>query len=329
MSRMHSYTAPCPTPSTCLNRQASKIQLIRSTSVSSRALYDLKQSQREWYATLSNHLLNYDFQVSASDHSLLTYNSGNIHLYMLVYVDEILLTGNSPSEINKLLTNLHATFQMRNLDSLSQFLGIHTAKTPSGIILHQQHYAKTIIQRAGMEQSKPVSTPISCRTIVTATSNEQYDNPHFYRQIIGSLQYLTITQPDIQFTVQQLCQHMQAPLNIHYEAMKHLLRYIHGSSSTGFPLDRTNLTLKGYVDVDWASNDRKSISGYCNFLGNLLISWQVKKQNTIARSSTEAEYRALATEAFEILWLHQLLEDFHTPQTNLPKSSATTLPQSH
>ncbi|PKU77708.1 Retrovirus-related Pol polyprotein from transposon TNT 1-94 [Dendrobium catenatum] len=283
-----------------------------------KALYGLKQSPREWYSTLSNHLVTYGFQISNSDHSLLTYKTGNIRLYILVYVDDILLTGNSKTELNKLLTNLHDHFQMRNLGTLSQFLGIQASQTESGVILHQASYAKKIVEKAGMTQSKPVLTPIPTKTNVSPTSTKPYDNPHLYRQIIGSLQYLTLTRPDIQFAVQQLCQHMQTPLQSHHEALKRLLRYIHGTTQTSIPLSRSSLSLTGYVDADWASNpqDRSSISGFCNFLGQSPISWQAKNQSTIARSSTEAEYRALATEAAEILWLRRLLEDLHIPQTN-------------
>ncbi|PKU84059.1 Retrovirus-related Pol polyprotein from transposon TNT 1-94 [Dendrobium catenatum] len=167
-----------------------------------------------------------------------------------------------------------------------------------------------------MDQSKPVLTPLPNRSSRISEPSTPYEHPQLYRQLIGALQYLTITRPDIQFAVQQLCQHMQNPLLSHYESLKRLLRYIHGSTGTGIPLNRTHLTLTGYSDADWASNtqDRKSISGYCNFLGNSIISWQVKKQATTSRSSTEAEYRALASEASEIIWLRQLLADFHIPQ---------------
>ncbi|PKU63556.1 Retrovirus-related Pol polyprotein from transposon TNT 1-94 [Dendrobium catenatum] len=204
-----------------------------------KALYGLKQSPREWYATLSNHLLNYGFKISPSDHSLLTYKSGATRIYMLIYVDDILLAGNSPSEINKLLANLHSTFQMRNLGPLSQFLGIQAIQTKTGLLLHQQQYAHNIIHRAGMDQSKPVTTPLPNRQPSQHDSTTPYDNPQLYRQLIGALQYLTITRPDIQFAVQQLCQHMQNPFITHFDSLKRLLRYIHGSSGTGIPLNRT------------------------------------------------------------------------------------------
>ncbi|PKU87110.1 Retrovirus-related Pol polyprotein from transposon TNT 1-94 [Dendrobium catenatum] len=281
-----------------------------------KALYGLKQSPREWYATLSTHLQDFGFKISTADHSLLIYNADKIQMYILIYVDDILLTGNSPTEINRLLANLNSRFQMRNLGPLSQFLGIQAIRTPVGLTLHQQQYAKNIMQRAGMTNAKPVTNPISCKVVLKNNSQEPFQDPQLYRHLIGSLQYLTLTRPDIQFSVHQLCQHMHRPLNIHYEALKRLLRYIQGTSNTGIPLHKDKLLLRGYVDADWASNnqDRKSISGYCNFLGASLISWQVKKQNTVARSSTEAEYRALATEAAEVIWLRRLLEELNIPQ---------------
>ncbi|PKU65026.1 Retrovirus-related Pol polyprotein from transposon TNT 1-94 [Dendrobium catenatum] len=162
-----------------------------------KALYGLKQSPREWYSTLSNHLTRYGFTISTSDYSLLTYNSGNVQLYVLIYVDDILITGNSPTEINRLFSNLQSTFQMKNLGSLSQFLGIQTIKTSTGLLLHQQSYARKIIERAGMSNSKPVSTPMACKHSVRDNSNVEFSNPILYRQLVGSLQYLTLTRPDI------------------------------------------------------------------------------------------------------------------------------------
>ncbi|PKU75882.1 Retrovirus-related Pol polyprotein from transposon TNT 1-94 [Dendrobium catenatum] len=282
-----------------------------------KALYGLKQSPREWYSTLSSHLQTIGFKISTADPSLLIYQKDSIRMYILVYVDDILLTGNSPTNIQSLLENLHNKFQMRNLGSLANFLGIQAVVISDGFLLHQQVYATSILEKAGMTNAKPVSTPASCKTVLTSTSNNEFSNPQLFRNLIGSLQYLTLTRPDIQYTVQQLSQHMHKPLNLHFEALKRLLRFIKGTTNFGISLLTGDLTLKGFSDADWATNsqDRKSISGYCNFLGKSLISWQVKKQTTVARSSTEAEYRVLATEASEVIWLRRLLEDFHIPQT--------------
>ncbi|XP_020699126.1 uncharacterized protein LOC110111549 [Dendrobium catenatum] len=238
-------------------------------------------------------------------------------MYILIYVDDILLTGNSSSDINRLLKNLHSRFQMRELGALSQFLGIQSISTTTGVLLHQKLYAQRILERAGMQSAKPVPSSSCCKTILTSKSHEPYENPQLYRHLLGSLQYLTLTRPDIQFVVHSLSQHMHHPLHQHFEGLKRLLRYISGTLHLGLPLDRGPLQLKGFSDADWANNtdDRKSISGYCNYLGNSPISWQVKKQTTVARSSTEAEYRSLAAEAAEVIWLRRLLEDFHTPQT--------------
>ncbi|XP_020685792.1 uncharacterized protein LOC110102004 [Dendrobium catenatum] len=281
-----------------------------------KALYGLKQSPREWYATLSTHLQAFGFLISSADPSLLTYKSKSTRLYILIYVDNILLTGNSPTEIDRLLTSLHKQFQMRNLGSLAHFLGIQTVHTKYGILLHQQQYAHRILAKAGMQNAKPVANPSSGKSSINSNPTNKFANPHLYCQLIGSLQYLTLTRPDIQYAVHQLSQAMHKPLNSNFHALTHLLRYIQGTTDHGLPLYRDELTLQGYSDADWANNiqDRKSISGYCNFLGKSLISWRVKKQATVARSSTEAEYRALAAEAAEVLWLRQLLEELHIPQ---------------
>ncbi|PKU78407.1 Retrovirus-related Pol polyprotein from transposon TNT 1-94 [Dendrobium catenatum] len=280
-----------------------------------KAIYDLKQSPRQWYATLSTHLQQFGFKFSAADPSLMVYHSSSSSLYILIYVDDILLTGNDKVIMDKLLTSLKATFSMRYLGNLSQFLGIHVTALPSGIHLNQALYARSIVQKAGMENSKTVSTPSSLKSVISSDRLQQFSNPVLYRQLAGSLQYLTLTRPDIAFAVQQVCQHMHNPHQVHFEQLKRLLRYVNGTISYGLSLSRGSMELHCYADSDWAgdSTDRKSVSGYCNFIGNSLISWQVKKQSTVARSSTEAEYRSLAIAASEVIWLRRLLSDFNLP----------------
>ncbi|KAI0508127.1 hypothetical protein KFK09_014261 [Dendrobium nobile] len=287
-----------------------------------KALYGLKQLPREWFATLSGHLLTLGFKLSTSDTSLFIYNKNKIMMYFLVYVDDIILTGNCQTAINTLIANLNSRFPVKDLGTISHFFGIQVVHTTYGLHLNQSRFAQTILSRAGMINCKPVSTPFQLKSATTTSSSNAFSNPTLYRHLAGSLQYLTTTRPDLSFAVNRICQHMQNPTIDHFEALKRLLRYLQGTIHTGLPLFRDKPTLRSYADTDWAGDevDRKSTTGYCNFLGSSLISWAVKKQNAVARSSTEAEYRALATAAADIIWIRRLLQEL-----NLQQIAATTL----
>ncbi|XP_020698062.1 uncharacterized protein LOC110110778 [Dendrobium catenatum] len=155
-----------------------------------------------------------------------------------------------------------------------------------------------------MLNCKPVSTPMTTNSTMAATSTA-FDNPKLYRQIVGPLQYLTLTRPDITHAVNRAYQFMHQPTVDNFEKLKQILRYLRGSIHNGIPISRGNLQLSSYTDSDWAGDiqDRKSTTGYCNFLVTTLISWCAKKHTTTARSSADAEYRAIATTTTETLWL--------------------------
>ncbi|XP_020692005.1 uncharacterized protein LOC110106436 [Dendrobium catenatum] len=172
-------------------------------------------------------------------------------------------------------------------------------------MLNQRHYALKILQDAGLHDCSSTPTPITPSSSQSDPTDKPFADPHLYRNIVGSLQYLSITRPDISFASNRICQHMHAPTDRHFQMLKRFLRYIKGSLDIGLPISPGNLTLPTYVDADWASDcsDRKSVSGFCTYLGNTLISWSVKKQATIAKSSTEAEYRSLSAAASDVIWL--------------------------
>ncbi|PKU72574.1 putative mitochondrial protein [Dendrobium catenatum] len=214
---------------------------------------------------------------------------------------------------------------MKNLGRISHFLGMHVSNTSQGLHLSQAAYATQILQRAGMSACKPISSPIPTKLVTeTDTSSLALStaDSDLFRHLIGSLQYLIVTRPDITFTVNRLCQHMHCPQQSDFKLLKRLLRYLKGTLYFGIPITATDLQLHAYSDSDWAGDpaDRKSTTGYCAFLGSNLISWQVKKQKTVARSSTEAEYRALATATTDIIWLRRLLKEF-----SIPTSAPTVL----
>ncbi|KAI0519586.1 hypothetical protein KFK09_007037 [Dendrobium nobile] len=286
-----------------------------------KALYGLKQAPRQWFATLSSFLLTYGFSNSTADPSLLVYHHADVHMYILVYVDDILLTGSNHSSIAKLLADLHNRFNMKNLGPVSYFLGLQVTQQPNGIHLNQSKYAADLLNRAGMPEARPVNTPLPLKLSVSPENSVPYSHPELYRTLVGSLHYLTLSRPDIMFAVNVLCQHMHHPQLFHFQLLKRLLRYIKGTIHYGLPIFRSTLHLTAFSDSDWASDstDRKSITGYCAFLGDTLISWIVKKQTAVARSSTEAEYRAIATAACDIIWLQRLLTEFgiHTSPTKL------------
>ncbi|PKU83532.1 Retrovirus-related Pol polyprotein from transposon TNT 1-94 [Dendrobium catenatum] len=173
-----------------------------------------------------------------------------------------------------------------------------------------------------MTNCKPVSTPSQLKISHTTSNSNAFSNPSLYCHFARSLQYLMLLRPNLSFAVNKVCQHMQNPTIVHFEALKLLLRFLQGTIHTGLPLFRDKPILRSYVDFDWAGDkvDRKSTTGFYNFLGSSLISWSVKKQIAVARSSTEAEYRALAVAATEIVWIGWLLQELNYPQTN-----ATTL----
>ncbi|XP_028548665.1 uncharacterized protein LOC110097480 isoform X2 [Dendrobium catenatum] len=277
-----------------------------------KAIYGLRQAPRQWYTTFTSYLREIGFSHSQADPSLLLFHDGNTHLYLLVYVDDILLTGNNAQAMTALVVKLEEKFTMKHLGVANQFLGIKIDYTHDKYFLSQCLYAQSILQMAGLPNCNPVANP----SITKITAVKPDDPPFFdailYRRIIGSLQYLTLTRPDIAYAVNTLSQHMHNPEPIHTVRLKKLLRYIQGSLDFGLPITKSNLLLRTYSDADWASDPatRRSTSGFCTFLGDTLVSWTVKKQNTVSRSSTESEYRALASATADTIWIKRLLAEF-------------------
>jgi histone deacetylase 1/2 len=171
-----------------------------------------------------------------------------------------------------------------------------------------------------MLSCKPVDTPISTSK-ATILPDPLFSDATRFRQIVGALQYLTFMRPDICFVVNRVCQFMHAPTDSHWVAMKRILRYLRGTTSHGLHITRSSsFALHGFTDVDWAGSveDRKSTGGYLVFFCQTPISWKSGKQRTVTRSSTEAEYKALADGTAEVIWLQYLLTDLQIPSASAP-----------
>ena len=168
-----------------------------------------------------------------------------------------------------------------------------------------------LLKEAGMLNSKPVYLPMDPNTSMTQ-EGVLLSEPDKYRKLIGKLIYLTITRPDITYTVQVLSQYMQSPSEAHMNAAMRVLRYLKQSPGQGILLSSKSApTLTAYCDSDWGrcADSRKSVTGYCVLLGDSPVSWRSKKQSVVARSTAEAEYRAMATTTCEVTWLIQLFKD--------------------
>ncbi|KAI5327491.1 hypothetical protein L3X38_026887 [Prunus dulcis] len=244
-----------------------------------KSLYGLKQAPRAWNAKFTGHLPAIDFTVSHFDPSLFVKHVGSDSVILLLYVDDIILTGSK--------------------DSLVQEISYHDN---GDIFVCQTKYARDLLAKAGMDTCRSYTTPCKPHCQLLASEGDSLSDPTIYRSIVGALQYLTFTRPDLCYAVNTVCQYMTQPSD---------LRYIHGTLDHGLNFTSGSWDLHAYSDADWASdvNTHRSTTGFVVYLGNNLVSWQSKKQNYVSRSSIEAEYRALANTAADLAWVRQVLLD--------------------
>jgi hypothetical protein len=278
-----------------------------------RSLYGLKQPPRAWHSRLATFLVTLGFVEAKSYTSLFVHHHRAETAYLLLYVDDIVLTASSQSLLCRLVDALQQEFPVKDLGVLHHSLGVTAEARLFGLLLHQRQYTLDILERAKMIDCRPCSTPVDTQAKLSEAQGEPVEDPTGYRSLAGALQYLTfITRPDISYAVQQVCLHMHDPREPHLVALKHLLHYLRGTVDYGLLLHRsTSSELIVYTDADWAGcpDTRRSTFGYTAFLGGNLVSWSSKRQPVVFRSSVEAEYRAVANDVAEAAWLRQLLAE--------------------
>jgi hypothetical protein len=286
-----------------------------------KSLYGLKQASRKWYEKLASLLLSHGYKQAAADHSLFIKHSTHQFTALLVYVDDIILAGNSLDEFVFIKNILHNSFKIKDLGQLKYFLGLEVAHSKLGISLCQRKYCLDLLSDTGFLDSKPVATPSDPSIKLYHDDSPPFTDIPAYRRLVGRLLYLNATRPDITFITQQLSQFLSQPTQTHYNAALRVLKYLKTCPGKGLYFPRSSLPyIQGYSDADWAGcrDTRRSISGQCFFLGDSLISWRTKKQLTVSRSSSEAEYRALGAATCELQWLLYLLKDLQISCTRVP-----------
>ncbi|KAK8710039.1 hypothetical protein V6N13_145383 [Hibiscus sabdariffa] len=279
-----------------------------------RSLYGLKQSPRAWFEKFTTVILQHGFSQSLTDHTLFfKMDENGQRTILLVYVDDIILTGDDTKEIVHIKGVLRQMFETKDLGQLRYFLGMEVARSKAGIVINQRKYVLDLLKDTGLLGCKPVDTPMDANISFNPTSTPCANKERF-QNIVGKLLYLSHTRPDITFAVNVLSQHMHQPSVEHMQATLRVLKYLKGTPGHGLifrkSLDRS---VKLYTDSSWAGSltHRRSTSGYCSFLWGNMVTWRSKKQAVISRSSAEAEFRALAQGICEGIWLLKLLKDIH------------------
>jgi hypothetical protein len=228
-----------------------------------KSLYGLKQASCQWYSKFSLSLIAFGFTQFKADYSLFTKVDNSSFTALLVYVDDIIVTGNCSSSLESLKSFLHNQFKIKDLGCLSYFLDLKVARSSKGIHLCQRKYALDILADSGTLASKPLKLPFEQNFKLNKTSRDPLSGLSSYHRLFGRLLYLTITRPDICYPVQVLSQYMDTHTNIHLATTYRVLHYIKSAPGQGILLSSSSqIPLKPFCDSDWAScpNTRRLIS---------------------------------------------------------------------
>ncbi len=290
-----------------------------------KSLYGLKQSPRQWYAKMHEFLVNeLQFVSSPNDPCLYTQHKDSNILIIALYVDDLLIAGNSKSDIETIKKELSNKFEMKDLGNAKIMLGIEIRRDRKNrqLFVSQSEYTSQILDRFGMADSKHVSTPMNrtYQELINQGSPPAENVP--YRQAIGSLMYLMIgSRPDLAFVIGKLSQHAEKPSEFHWISVKRALRYVNATRNHGILYDGNKpLETKGFSDADWAGCrvSRKSTSGFVFLVAGGAVSWRSKKQTCVATSTCEAEYIAMCMACKESIWLSRLFSDLKNSQKPEP-----------
>lgn len=281
-----------------------------------KSLYGLKQASREWNRRFHDFIMNLGFRQSEADCCLYIACEKGEAVFLIIYVDDIIIASRSMSVIGALKKKLSLEFEMTDLNEVKMFLGLAIERDMEKGVLQigQKQYLLSLLNRFGMGECKAAHTPIEVGLKLEKCTDSSKYTMHPYRELVGCLMYVTVTsRPDISAAVNYFSGFQSCATDIHWSHLKRILRYLRGTVDLKlvFHRDDVNGIMSGYVDSDWAGNitDRKSVSGYVFKVYSSTVSWATRKQTSVALSSAEAEYMALSVAVTEAIWLRRLLVD--------------------
>lgn len=262
---------------------------------------------------MDSFLLDIGFSRCHFDNIVYNKKVGKYLIILVLYIDDLILTGSDPNLINHVKSSLKKQFEMTDLGHLHYFLGLQVLQTKEGIFLSQSKYAYDILRHFHMEDCNPSPSPFQFGAKLSVTCISLEIDATLYCHLVGKRLYLTHTRPDLSFVVGLVAQFMKNPHESHWEAAKRILHYVRGTVQFGIHCSvEASPLLVGFTDSDWASDpdDWKSTAGYVFTLGFGPITWACKKKSVISLSSTESEYRGIVEASKEALQLRQILSEF-------------------
>jgi hypothetical protein len=277
-----------------------------------RSIYGLRQSPRAWYARMDIYLRKRRLKHTFSDSNIYNYCKGSIITILVLYVNDLLITGSDQNHILSFKNVLSQEFEMKDLGLMKKSLGVQVTQTSKGILLHQTNYSHTIIKKYSHQTSYPTHIPLAPAFKLHKKTRAAPTDARDYQGLVGQLHYLTKTRPDIAYATSLLSRFMHGPQLLHRQAALNIVRYLSMFPSLGlWYLQGQDTTLQGFSDADYGGDldDRISTSAYLFKLGPTPISWCSKKQSSTARSSCESEYRALSRCTCEAIWLRRLVKE--------------------
>nr|GEV19863.1 retrovirus-related Pol polyprotein from transposon TNT 1-94 [Tanacetum cinerariifolium] len=286
-----------------------------------KALYGLKQAPTAWYDRLQAFLIKHKYKMRMVDNTLFTKKKSSNLIIVQIYVDDIIFGSTCQEMCDEFSKIMHDEFGMSMMGELNFFLRLQIKQIEYNIFFNQSKYIKEILKKFGLEDSKPMKTPMSFDTKLTKDKECESVDCTKYRGMIGSLLYLTASRPDIMFGVCVCASFQEAPKTSHLEGVKRIFRYIKGTMHLGlwYP-EGTDIETIVYADSDHARDfvDRRKNNGIFTFVGCCLTSWFCKKQNALAISTTEAEYVSAEKAYQQAIWMKQALIDYDVRIDDVP-----------